>query len=99
MLSVLDLNAGTKVMDIKIDGDALEAMTLDNYRPRIYINNKATNQIVVLGRFKNMIVAKWSTTLGKQNVAMALDEQRQRLFIGCRSGQILVFDTNTGQEL
>jgi DNA-binding beta-propeller fold protein YncE len=30
---------------------------------------------------------------------MALDEQRQRLFIGCRSGQIVVFDSNTGKEL
>jgi hypothetical protein len=37
--------------------------------------------------------------MGKQNVAMALDEQRQRLFVGCRSGQIVVFDTNTGREL
>jgi hypothetical protein len=30
---------------------------------------------------------------------MALDEQRQRLFIGCRSGQIIVLDSNTGKEL
>jgi hypothetical protein len=37
--------------------------------------------------------------LGSDNVAMALDEQHQRLFVGCRSGQIVVFDTNTGEEL
>jgi hypothetical protein len=30
---------------------------------------------------------------------MALDEQRMRLFIGCRSGQIIVLDSNTGKEL
>jgi hypothetical protein len=30
---------------------------------------------------------------------MGLDEQRQRLFVGCRSGKISVFDTNTGKEL
>jgi hypothetical protein len=30
---------------------------------------------------------------------MALDEQHQRLFVGCRSGQIVVLDTNTGKEL
>jgi DNA-binding beta-propeller fold protein YncE len=30
---------------------------------------------------------------------MALDEQRQRLFVGCRSGQIVVLDSNTGKEL
>ena len=99
MLSVIDLKAGSKLTDIKIEGDTLEAMALDTYRPRIYINDKATNQIVVLDRYKNAIVAKWPVTLGKQNVAMALDEQRQRLFIGCRSGHIVVFDTNTGKEL
>lgn len=37
--------------------------------------------------------------MGKDNVAMALDEPHQRLFVGCRSGQIVVFDSNTGKEL
>jgi DNA-binding beta-propeller fold protein YncE len=99
MLSAIDTTAVSKLVDIKIEGETLEAMTLDNYRPRIYVNNKATNQVVVIDRFKNSVIAKWPVTLGKQNVAMALDEQRQRLFIGCRSGQIVVLDTNTGKEL
>jgi hypothetical protein len=30
---------------------------------------------------------------------MALDEFRQRLFVGCRSGQIVVIDSNTGKQL
>jgi DNA-binding beta-propeller fold protein YncE len=99
MLSVLDTRSDRKVADIKIDGDTLEAMSLDLFRPRLYVNNTATSQIVVVDRLKNAIVAKWPVTLGKTNVAMALDEQRQRLFVGCRSGQIVVFDTNTGKEL
>jgi hypothetical protein len=44
-------------------------------------------------------MAKWPITLGKKNVAMALDEFRQRLFVGCRSGQIVVLDSNTGKQL
>jgi hypothetical protein len=84
---------------MKIEGDTLEAMTLDNYRPHIYVNDKATNHVVVIDRFRNSVIANWPITLGKQNVAMALDEQRQRLFIGCRSGQIVVLDSNTGKEL
>jgi len=99
MLSVIDTTTNSKLTDIRIEGDTLEAMALDNYRPRIYVNDKATNQVIVVDRFKNSAVAKWDVTMGKQNVAMALDEQRQRLFIGCRSGQIVVFDTNTGREL
>ncbi len=98
-LSVIDTATEVKLTDIKIEGDTLEAMALDNYRPHIYVNDKATNQVVVIDRFRNSIIAKWPITLAKQNVAMALDEQRQRLFIGCRSGQIVVLDSNTGKEL
>jgi DNA-binding beta-propeller fold protein YncE len=30
---------------------------------------------------------------------MAFDEANHRLFVGCRSGQIVIFDTETGKEL
>jgi DNA-binding beta-propeller fold protein YncE len=99
LLSAVDTTKGVKLGDIRIKGDTLEAMALDNYRPHIYVNDRATNQVVVIDRYKNTILEKWPLTLGKQNVAMALDEQRQRLFIGCRSGQIVVLDSNTGKEL
>lgn len=99
MMSVIDTTAESKLTDIKIDGDTLEAMTLDSYRPHIYVNDKAGNQVVVIDRYRNKVIATWPVTMGKQNVAMALDEQRQRLFIGCRSGQMVVLDSNTGKEL
>ena len=99
MLSVVDTTASKKLADIKIEGDTLEAMALDNYRPRIYVNDKAKNHVVVIDRLKNTIIATWPITLAKGNVTMALDEQRQRLFVGCRDGKIVVFDSNTGKEL
>ena len=99
MLSVIDTTSNKKLTDIKIDGDTLEAMALDAYRPRLYVNDKAKNTVVVIDRVKNAIVAQWPITLGKGNVTMALDEQRQRLFVGCRDGKLVVLDTNTGKEL
>ncbi len=99
MLSVVDTTGRKKLADIKIDGDTLEAMALDTFRPRMYVNDKAKNQVVVVDRVKRKIVAIWPLTMGSVNVAIALDEQRQRLFVGCRSGEIVVFDTNTGKEL
>lgn len=99
MLSVIDTAKNTKVQDIRIEGNTLEAMALDSYRPRMYVNDKAMNEIVVVDRLTNKILAKWPLTMGHVNVAMALDEQRQRLFVGCRSGQIVVLDSNTGKEL
>ncbi|HEX4068040.1 MAG TPA: YncE family protein [Acidobacteriaceae bacterium] len=98
-LTVVDTGTGRKVADIEIEGKTLEAMALDTFRPKLYLNDPAKGQIVVVDRWTNKIVATWPVTMGQRNVAIALDEQRQRLFTGCRSGQIVVFDTNTGKEL
>src|SRR5215831_6234629 len=99
LVSVVNTTTGEKEAEIQVEGETLEGMALDIWRPRGYVNNKARNSIVVLDRWNNKVVASWPVTLGKGNVAMALDEQHQRLFVGCRSGHIVVFDSNTGKEL
>lgn len=99
LVSVVDTTAFKKVADIRLEGDTLEAMAVDIWRPRMYVNNPAQNSIAVINRLKNSVVASWPLTMGSKNVAMAQDEQRQRLFVGCRSGQVVVFDSNTGKEL
>jgi len=99
MLSVVDTTAGKKLADIKIDGDTLEAMALEKSGPKIYVNNKAKNQVDVIDRRKREVLASWPVTEGKTNVAIAFDETNHRLFVACRSGQIVVFDTQTGKEL
>jgi DNA-binding beta-propeller fold protein YncE len=99
MLSVVDTTAGKKLADIKIDGDTLEAMALEKSSPKMYVNNKAKNQVDVVDREKREVVASWPVTKCKTNVAMAFDEANHRLFIGCRSGKISVLDTQTGKEV
>ena len=99
MFSVVDTTAGKKVTDIKIDGDTLEAMALDKSSPKIYVNNKAKNQVEVVDRDKREVVASWPVTKCKTNVAMAFDEANHRLFIACRTGQIAVLDTESGKEI
>jgi DNA-binding beta-propeller fold protein YncE len=99
LLSIVDTVKAEKVQDLQVNGDTLEAMSLDAYRPRIYVNDKATNEVVVFDRYRNTEVARWSLQNCKTNVAMALDESRQRLFVGCRSGNIAVLDTNTGKQV
>jgi DNA-binding beta-propeller fold protein YncE len=99
MLTVVDTTSNKKLADIKIDGDTLEAMALESNRPQLYVNNREKNEIAVVNRWTKKVVASWPITMGKTNVTMALDEARHRLFIGCRSGQIVVMDTSTGKEL
>ena len=74
-------------------------MALEKSSSKMYVNNKAKNQVDVVDREKRAVVASWAVTKCKTNVAMAFDEASHRLFIGCRSGQISVLDTQTGKEV
>lgn len=98
-LSVVGSTEGKKLTDIKVDGDTLEVMSLESSSPRLFLNNRAKNEIEVIDRNKRAIEATWPITLGKTNVAMAYDETNHRLFVGCRGGQIVVVDTRSGKEL
>jgi len=99
MLSVVDTTAGAKLADIKIDGDTLEAMALEKSGNRLFLNNPAKNEVEVIDRKTNKVTATWPVKLGKDNSTMAFDESAHRLFVGCRSGQMVVFDTQAGKEL
>lgn len=99
MLSVVDTTVGKKVADIKVDGDTLEAMVLDKSSSRIFLNNKAKSQVDVIDREKRALITSWPITLAKTNVAMAYDEANHRLFVACRSGGIVVLDTQSGKEI
>src|ERR1700681_1619691 len=99
MLSVVDTTSGEKIADIKVDGETLEAMALESSSSKMYVNNKAKNRVDVIDREKREILTSWPITKGKTNVAMALDEDNHRLFVACRSGDLVVFDTTSGKEI
>lgn len=99
MLSVVDTTAGKKVADIKIDGDTLEAMALEKSGPKIYVNNKAKNQVDVVDREKREVIASWPVTKCKGPVAMAFDDANHRVFVACRDGKVAVLDTQSGKEV
>ncbi len=99
IISIVDTTAEKTAGEIKIDGDALEAMALEKNGPLLYINNKSKNRIDVIDRQKKILVASWPITMGQNNTSVALDEANHRLFVGCRSGNMVVFDTSTGKEL
>jgi len=99
MFSIVDTTTGKKLADIKVDGDTLEAMVLDNASPRIFVNNRAKNQVDVIDRDKRTLLTSWPITKSKTNVAMAYDVANHRLFIGCRGGGIVVIDTDSGKEI
>ena len=65
----------------------------------IYVNIPKVNHIAVVDRTKREVVATWPVKEAKNNVPMALDRANHRLFVGCESGKLVVFDTATGQSV
>lgn len=99
MLSVINTTADRKVADIQIDGDTLEAMALAPASPVLYINNPSKSLVDVVDRRTHAVVATWPVTKGRRNVALAFDPSTHRLFVACRSGVLIVVDSQTGKQL
>ncbi len=99
MLTVVNTTTDRKIADIKIDGSTLEAMALAPSGSLLYINNPSKNLVDVVDRRTRKVVKTWPVTLGRRNVAMGFDPSTHRLFVACRSGVIVVIDSETGKEL
>ncbi len=98
-IGVIDTKTATKLDDIRLPGNTLEAMAVSSSSPLLYNNDPALNQINVINRDTRKLVDTWPVTMCEKNVAIALDEAAHRLFTACRSGEIVSFDTQTGQEV
>src|SRR5258705_80644 len=98
-ISIIDTTSGDKVGEMTINSPKLDAMVIETSGPRLYVTDVANTKIEVIDRKSRTVIASWPITLGKTEVTLALDEANHRLFVGCRTGQIVVFDTETGKEL
>ena len=99
IISIADTTSGTIVGNIRIESDALEAMAIDANAGILYVSDKAKNQVDVVDLRSRSLIAAWPITLGQNNTSLALDEAHHRLFVGCRSGHLVVFDTTSGKEI
>lgn len=99
VISVVDTTSASHLADIKVPGIELEAMVVEDTGPRLFVNNRDKNQVDVIDRAKRTLIASWPVTLAKRNTSIGLDETTHRLFVAARSGQLVVFDTETGKEL
>jgi DNA-binding beta-propeller fold protein YncE len=99
MYSVIDTTQDTMLAEVKVDGDTLEASAVDPSSPRIFVNNPAKNEVDVVNRDTRSVESVWPIRMATKNVAMALDSTGHRLFVACRSGKIVVLDSQAGREL
>lgn len=99
LVSIVNTDTDEHIGDIKIDGARLEQMVLETSGPRLFINITDKREVGVIDRNKRAVVATWPVTEGEINAAIGLDEADHRLFVGCRSGKLVAFDTETGKAV
>ncbi len=99
LISVVDTTSDKKVGDIKIDGDRIESIRLEEKSPRMFVNVYYKGIVAVVDRDKQAVAASWNFSQeGKNFGSMALDEADHRLFVHARDpGKVLVIDSESGK--
>jgi len=84
------------LFEIALD-DHPESFQLEAGGPRVFVNVPGKQEVEGVDRERRTVVARWKLPCAA-NFPMALDEEHQRLFVGCRRpAQILALDTETGR--
>ena len=95
-LSVIDARDFTVRSPIALPKD-LGALKLERGRPRMYVNAKG-GQVVVIDTEKDEVIGNFPVAPAGANAAVAIDEPNHRLFIGCRKNpSLVVMDSDTGK--
>ena len=69
-------------------------------RGRIFVNVMDKNEVAVVDAKAMTVIGRWPTAPGGSPVAMALDADRHRLFVGCRNPQkLVIISTDDGRLL
>jgi WD40 repeat protein len=98
-IAVIDANTMKEVANVPLDGHP-ESFQLDKKQNRMYINVPDADEIEVADLSSHSVIAKWKNTTASSNFPMALDNDNNRLFIGCRSPATLrMIDTQTGKNI
>jgi DNA-binding beta-propeller fold protein YncE len=77
-----------------------EALDMDAQGRRVFANIAESSEVAVIDGATNSIVAHWKLTDAADNVPMAYESKRQRLYLACRKPATLIaLDAVSGTEL
>jgi len=92
-IGIFDTYTSTVVGNIALPG-VPKQFEIDG--DRILVNIPTINQVAVVSRSHQSVLATWSIGSDHANVPMALDRIHRRLLLGCESGHFLVMDAEDG---
>jgi DNA-binding beta-propeller fold protein YncE len=94
-ITIIDVDAGKSVGDIKIDSDDVEGVAFEKAGPRMFVNVRGKSAVEVYDRKTRTLLNTWSTAeAGKNPTSMSFDEDAHRLFLGTRApAKLVVLDS------
>jgi len=96
VLAAFGSNDSKVLFEIALD-DHPESFQLEEKQPRVFVNVPGQQEVEVVDRERRSVVTSWKLPCAA-NFPMALDEEHERLFVGCRRpARILGLDTETGR--
>jgi DNA-binding beta-propeller fold protein YncE len=98
-VTIIDVDSGKSVGDIKIDSDDVEGVAFEKSGPRMFVNVRGKSEVEVYDRKTRKLLNTWSTAeAGKNPTAMSFDEDAHRLFLGTRApAKLVVLDSDSGK--
>ncbi len=96
-ISVFSPDEGKIIDEIKVPGNNLESMVVDDGRGRLYVNVRDQKHIAVIDLKTKQVVGTWTAPDMNRNTSLALDPAAGRLFVAGRNpGLLYVFDLESG---
>jgi DNA-binding beta-propeller fold protein YncE len=96
-VSVIDAN-GKHLDDIKVDGVHIEFLTGERSGPRLFVNVADKHEVAVIDRNSRSVVSLWPLPDAEENLPLAVDEDRRRVFtVSRKPAKFFVLDGASGK--
>jgi DNA-binding beta-propeller fold protein YncE len=94
--TAFDAKTGAIVATFPLGGTP-QATVVDAKRGRIYVNLEDRSAVAVIDTTSRKVTTVWSIAPGENQSGLAIDLERQRLFVGCRNKLMVMLDATTGE--
>lgn len=97
-ITVIEAASGKVVGTIPLPSKKTEFAVADG-KGKLFVNLQDKNEVVVIDTNSLKIINQWSIGNGKKPTPMAIDVEKDRLFVGCRNQFMVIIDAQTGTIL
>ena len=90
-------DTGMALGKITFNDNHVEALAIEKYGNRLFVNLTQTNKLAVVDRKTMKEIAEWPVPPAQQNAMVAFDESVHRLYVVCRKpGMVVVLNSDDG---